>query len=141
MPGCINTHVQIYFFRRKRFVRAFAFGSQTRSDSVRSAFACVCVVCKNTSHTEYALHRSRTFGKIFIFYIILIFHMIARFPADNKFLILEKSQLTQTHMTTLLTQSHTAARFEHIISLWVAAIFHDLHKNLTSALPWLLRAF
>ena len=54
----------------------FAFGWQIHSDSARSAFVCVCVVWINISHTEYALHRSRTFGKIFVFYTILIFHMI-----------------------------------------------------------------
>ena len=65
MPSSINTHAQIYFFKHERFVHAFAFGSQPHSDSVGSVFVCVCVVWTNTNHTEYALHRSRTFDKTF----------------------------------------------------------------------------
>ena len=91
MPDSINKHAQIYFFKRERFVRAFAFDSQPHSGSVRSVLVCVCVFQMNTNHTEYSLHQSRTFSKIFIFHIILIFHDSARFLADKEFLILEKS--------------------------------------------------
>ena len=147
MPDSINKQAQIYFFKRERFVRAFAFDSQPHSGSVRSVLVCVCVFQINTNHTEYSLHQSRTFSKIFYFSHYPNIPWFCKIPGWQGILNSRKKlAYTNTHGDTAHTTSHTSQTWACYMTMgcysmsWYM-VFHYLHKNLVGALPWLLRAF